>query len=119
MNFCLSPGNEGDAPWGRELLFRMGKLPGSCRLLMDSAYEGDETRALAAELGFIPVVPPNPKRKNPWKLDEYWYKRRNEVERLIRRIKGYRRIFTRYDKLDVMFHGFIVFAFIIEYLKLC
>jgi transposase len=86
---------------------------------MDCAYEGDATRALAREMGFIPVVPPNPLRKKPWKLDTYWYKRRNEVERLIRRVKAYRRIFTRYDKLDVMFHGFILFALIVEGLRLC
>jgi len=38
---------------------------------------------------------------------------RNEVERLFRRLKGFRRIFTRFDKLDVMFIGFIVFALIV------
>ena len=38
------------------------------------------------------------------------YKRRNEVERLFRRLKGYRRIFSRFEKLDVMFLGFISFV---------
>ncbi len=47
------------------------------------------------------------------------YKRRNEVERLIRRVKSCRRVFTRYDKLDIMFSGFIAFAFIAELLRLC
>ena len=35
---------------------------GEVALLMDSAYEGDETRELARQLGFVPVVPRNPKR---------------------------------------------------------
>jgi len=40
------------------------------------------------------------------------YKRRNEVERLFRRLKGYRRTFSRFEKLDVMFIAFICFALI-------
>ncbi len=67
---------------------------------MDRAYEGNETRQLALDLGFIPVVPP-PNRVDPWEYDREMYKRRNEVERLFRRLKGFRRIFSRFDKLDV------------------
>jgi transposase len=70
---------------------------------MDCAYEGDDTRQLAGEIGYIPVVPPNPNRLHPWHHDRFMYRRRNEVERLFRRLKGFRRVFSRYDKLDVMF----------------
>lgn len=84
---------------------------------MDRAYEGDETRALALELGYRPVVPPNPGRLAPWEYDRAWYRRRNEIERLFRRLKAYRRIFTRYDKLDVLFVGFLLLAFIAEALR--
>jgi transposase len=80
---------------------------------MDKAYEGDETRKLAAELGFSPVVPPKNSRAEPWEHDKELYKKRNEVERLFRRLKVFRRIFTRFDKLDGMFIGFIVFALIV------
>ena len=45
---------------------------------------------------------------------EVLYKRRNEVERFFRRIKRFRRIFTRYDKLDIVFAGFILFAMIFD-----
>ena len=116
--FCISPGEEGDAPWGRELIGRVGKLPWPCALAMDRAYEGDATRALAQENGFLPVVPPNPGRKEPWEYDKVLYKRRNEVERLFRRVEQHRRIFTRYDKLDVIFMGFLLLAFAIEFLKI-
>ena len=84
---------------------------------MDRAYEGNETRALAVELGFAPVVPPNPNRVEPWEYDRITYRRRNEVERLHRRLKGYRRVFTRYDKLDVMFLAFIYLALIFDALR--
>ena len=66
LNFSLSPGQAGDAPQGRELLRDGGSVPAGCPLIMDRAYEGDETRQLARELGYLPVVPPNPNRLVPW-----------------------------------------------------
>jgi hypothetical protein len=44
--------------------------------------------------------------------------RPNEIERLFRRLKSYRRVFCRFDKLDVLFTGFIVLALIIEALRI-
>ena len=79
---------------------------------MDRAYEGNETRQLALDFGFIAVVPPLKTRVEPWEYDRERYKRRNEVERLFRRLKGFRRIFSRFEKLDVMFLGFISFALV-------
>ena len=84
---------------------------------MDRAYEGDETRQLALDLGLIPVVPPKRDRLNPWPYDRTLYKKRNEIERLFRRLKGYRRIFSRFEKLDALFLGFLSFAFIVEALR--
>jgi len=84
---------------------------------MDRAYEGDETRQLALELGFAPVVPPHPNRVTPWEYDRAMYAKRNEVERLFRRLKGFRRVFSRFDKLDVIFMAFIHFALIFEALR--
>jgi transposase len=84
---------------------------------MDRAYEGDETRHLAVELGYILVVPPKINRLFPWEYDRVMYRRRNEIERLFRRLKGFRRVFSRFDKLDVMFTGFVLFALIIDALR--
>jgi len=81
---------------------------------MDRAYEGDETRQLALDLGYVPVVPPLRTRITPWEYNRAIYKRRNEIERLFRRLKGFRRIFSRFEKLDVVFIGFIHFALIAE-----
>ncbi len=112
--FSLSAGNCGDAPEGRALLRQLGSVEHPVHLLMDHAYEGDETRALAVELGYIPVVPPKSNRKSPWDYDKVLYKQRNQVERLFRRLKRFRRIFTRYDKLDIIFLSFVYFAFIVD-----
>ena len=112
--FDLSSGEAADGPQGRKLLKKRGKVKKRTYLLMDKAYEGDETRALAVELGYIPVVPPKSNRKEPWLYDKALYKLRNEVERLFNRIKRFRRIFTRYDKLDIMFLQFVCYAQIFD-----
>jgi transposase len=115
--FSLSPGNAHDAPEGRALLSRLGPTAWPIHLLMDRAYEGDNTRQLALDLGFIPVVPPKQNRLSAWEYDRAMYRRRNEIERLFRRLKGFRRIFSRFEKLDVMFLAFIHFALIVESLR--
>lgn len=114
--FSLSAGNAHDAPEGRQLLrYLCPQVP--THLLMDRAYGDDQTRAVAQERGFIAVVPPCSNRKRPWDYDRELYKRRNQVERLFRRIKAYRRVFTRYDKLEIMFLAFVTFALIVEALR--
>ncbi|EOG8291703.1 MULTISPECIES: IS5 family transposase [Pseudomonadota] len=119
VTFCLSPGQAHDAPEGRRLLSSLGPTSRPVHLLMDRAYEGNETRQLALDLGFIPVVPPMRTRIEPWEYDREMYKRRNEVERLFRRLKGYRRIFSRFEKLDLMFLGFISFVLVADGLRMC
>jgi transposase len=47
------------------------------------------------------------------------YKRRNEVELLFRRPKGYRRIFSRFEKLDTKFLGFLDFVLVADGLEVC
>ena len=59
-------------------------------MIMDRAYEGDETRQLVLDLGMTPVVPPKANRLVKWEYDRTLYKRRNKVERLFRRLKGCR-----------------------------
>ncbi len=81
---------------------------------MDRAYEDDQTRALAEKQGFNVVVPPKKNRKQPWLYDKELYKRRNEVERYFLRLKRFRKVFTRYDKLDTIFLSVITLAMIFD-----
>jgi len=81
---------------------------------MDRAYSGENVRLKAIEKGYIPVVPPKQNRRKPWVYDKERYKQRNEIERYFLRLKRFRKIFTRYDKLDVVFGGFIYFVMIID-----
>src|SRR5216683_4516237 len=117
ITFALSPGHAHDAPEGRALLAELGPMPEGLPLLMDKAYEGDETRQLVLDLGMVPVVPPKSNRLEPWSYNQELYKKRNEIERLFRRLKGFRRIFSRFEKLDVVFLAFIPFALIVEALR--
>lgn len=113
----LSSGSCHDAPEGRISIATIGETFEGIPLLMDRAYEGDDTRALAATYGHEPVVPPKSNRKDPWEYDKEVYKRRNVVERLFRRLKEFRKVCTRYDKTDVMFLAIIQFSFIAIWLQ--
>jgi len=84
---------------------------------MDQAYEDNTTLQLALEFGYLPVIPPRHNRLHPWQYDKAMYRKRNEIERLFRRLKGFRRIFSRFDKLDIMFLAFLNFALIVEALR--
>ena len=112
VDFILSAGQHHDAPFGRLLMETVGRQKSWTPLIMDRAYEDDHTRLTAQLLGFNPIVPPKKNRLQPWEYDKILYKQRNEVERLFRLIQGFRRIFCRFDKLDLMYIGFIQLAFI-------
>ena len=86
-------------------------------MLADRADEGDETRTLARQLGYEPVIPPHPRRAQPWTYDRRRYRGRNVVERLFRRLRRFRRLHVRYDKLDVVYLSFIYLALIYDALN--
>ena len=117
VKFSLSPGQAHDAPEERKLLRRQGSQTANVPLLMDRAYEGDENHQQAQAIGLDPVVPPKKSHLHPWKYYQALSKKRNEVERLFRRLKGDRRGFSHFDKLDVIFMGLIAFALIFNTLR--
>jgi len=94
--FTLTPGNIADIAIARPLL---GTLEPSRRLLADKAYDADSLRTWLKQRGTTPVVPSTAARKRPYPLDRNAYKRRNLIERLFCRLKDWRRIATRYDRL--------------------
>jgi transposase len=76
--FSLSPGNAHDAPEGQKLLATLnGK---GVPLLMDRAYEGDQTREFVTKQSSVAVVPPKKNRKTPLEYDKELYKSHNENE---------------------------------------
>ena len=114
----LSGGNCHDAPQGRISIENIGDSYLGIPYLMDRAYEGDKTRELCQSFGHKPVVPPKKNRINPWEYDHELYKQRNIIERLFRWLKAFRRVCTRYDKLDVIFLSFVQIACISRWTKI-
>ena len=89
MIFRLSDGQAPDAPEGRALPESWADPVANAPLAMDRACEGNKTRRLVRDLEMTPVAPPKANRKAEWNCDRETYKRRNEIERLFRRFKGY------------------------------
>ena len=85
--------------------------------MLDRAEEGHATRPLALPVGCDPVVPRRKTRLALWVYDRELDKGGTAVERLFRRLKGFRRIFSRLEKLAVSFLGFLVFALIFDALR--
>ncbi len=86
---------------------------------MDRGYADQKTRKVVRNKKCVPVVPPKANRKKPWRYNKELYKARNQIERLIHHLKNFRRIATRYDKLDLMFRSFTAFGFILLLLRDC
>jgi transposase len=79
-------------------------------VLADKAYDADRIRALIEEQGATPNIPAKSNRK--WKpcLSKRLYRERNLIERFFSRLKHFRRVATRYDKLADNFLAMIQLA---------
>ena len=105
----LSPGQDGDGPHGRELLakFQRGRIE---HVLADTAYDGDDTRALIKKLKAKACIKPHKNRTTKKRYDKQRYKHRNLVERFFGRVKRFRRVATRYEKKPENYTGFFWIA---------
>lgn len=94
----LTPGNVADIKMAIPLLkvARPAK-----RLLADKAYDADSLRQWLGKAKIKAVIPSSAARKIPYPLDRKAYRRRNVIERLFCKLKNWRRIATRYDRLAV------------------
>jgi transposase len=107
LAFQLTPGNAHDLEGARALL---AVVPCPSRLIADRAYDARSLRHWLAERGAEAVIPPNPTRKHPSAYDASAYKSRNSIERMFCRLKDFRRIATRYDKLARNFLAGVLIA---------
>ncbi len=106
----LTPGNTGDVTVAPALFAAAGSFS---RLLADTAYDANWLRDLLAEQGIEAVIPRNPRRKPLIPHDALAYRQRNLIERMFGRIKDFRRIATRYDKLARNFLSAVMIAAIV------
>jgi transposase len=71
----------------------------SRQLLADRAYDGDTLRRALADQGTLAVIPNKRNRVRRFPFDPIAYRMRNVVERTFCRLKDFRAVATRYDKL--------------------
>ena len=79
-------------------------------VLADRAYDADRLRESIMAAKATPVIPPKRNRRCQHEYDREIYKERNQVERFFNKLKHFRRVATRYDKLLVNFMGFVTLA---------
>ena len=108
----LSAGNTNDTTMARDLVEAAGPFQ---RLLADRGYDADHLRRLLAERNAEAVIPTTTSRRRPIPYDVIAYRQRNKVERLWARLKDYRRVATRYDKLADNFLAGVLIAAIVTY----
>ncbi|MCH4543953.1 IS5 family transposase [Brucella anthropi] len=94
--FSLTPGNVADIKMAIPLLTVARPTK---RLLADKAYDADSLRQWLEKAKIKAVIPSSATRRTPYPLDRKAYRRRNVIERLFCRLKNWRRIATRYDRL--------------------
>ena len=104
----ISPGNSSDMTMAPALIeAARGRFD---RLLADRGYDSNAIRAAIAAQGAEVVIPPTRSRKTDIPYDRHAYRARNLVERLWCRLKDWRRIATRYDKLAANYRASVFLA---------
>jgi transposase len=94
--FALTPGNVADIIMAIPLIDAVAKPK---RLLADKAYDADSLRRWLKQKKIKAAIPSTASRRTPYPLDRTAYKRRNVIERMFCKLKNWRRIATRYDRL--------------------
>ena len=79
-------------------------------LVADKAYDSDELRSSLYDRGVKPCIPARSNRVDPLPHGIQTYKKRHRIENFFERLKRFRRVATRYDKLAVTFLGFVQLA---------
>ncbi len=112
----LTPGQAGDAPHAPDLL--AGATRGRVRAVVaDRGYDSAAIVRLVRRLRARVVIPPRRNRKARRRYSKALYRGRNVVERFWSKVKQYRRVATRYDKLDTSYLAFLHLASVIVVLK--
>ena len=91
-------------------------VPGRLRrLAADRGYDADALRRDLRSAGTLPVIPGRRSRKRPIRHDQARYKDRWRIEAAFCRLKDFRRIATRYDKLATNFASALALATVIAF----
>jgi transposase len=103
----LTPGNISDVKAAPALLERAGPMR---YLLGDKGYDADSLRRALRDAGTTPVIPGRRNRKRAVRYDQQRYRGRHLIENAFCRLKDFRRVATRYDKLADNFLSTVALA---------
>ena len=112
VGLLLVQGNEHDSKSARSTL---GDTLDGARILADKAYDTNDIREHIIDCGGVPNIPPKKNRKTEIAYDKELGKLRGSVENFFCRIKSYRRVATRYDKLAETYMGFVTLSAIADW----
>jgi transposase len=93
----------GQAADCRAAAMLMGCVPRGVLVIADRGYDSNAVRAAINERGATPNIPPKANRCFKPPFSRVLYRGRNAIERMFGRLKDFRRIATRYDKLATNF----------------
>lgn len=114
LSLRLTAGQAADIHQAEPLLESV--LPGAKAVIADKSYDADALIEHIEQAGAEAVIPPRAHRKQPRAYDQHRYQARHLVERFFNRIKQFRRVATRYEKLAMHFLGMVTVAAIYVWL---
>jgi len=109
----LTPGQAADITQAAPLLAQLEPQA----VIADKGYDADALVATLEERGITPIIPPKANRKEPRKTDFALYRERNLVERFFNKLKQYRGIATRFDKLATTFLAGVLLVCVVIWLN--
>src|SRR5947209_14871476 len=107
LAILLTGGEAHDCPVAERLICRVKP---SKRIIGDKAYDSAELRAQLDERGTNPIIPNRCNRKQPFTFSKRLYKLRWRIESAFNRLKDFRRIASRYDRLARNYLTFVCLA---------
>ncbi len=112
FRFLLTPGNIHDVTAAPELLAHLQRAR---YVLGDKGYDSDALRAMIRQQGARPVIPGKSNRRRKIPLDKDRYRSRHLIENAFCRLKDFRRVATRYDKLALNFLSAVALCAMLSY----
>ena len=113
QGFALTGGEAHDVTQAKGLLVGIDTET----VIADKGYDSDELVEEIRDGGAKAVVPPRRNRRCKRRIDRRCYRKRNIIERFFCRLKHFRRIATRYEKLEARFASFIALTAAVIWLR--
>jgi transposase len=113
LRLLLTAGQRHDSPQAQRLIENFEPQA----LIADKGYDSDDLVELVTAKGILAVIPPKKSRLVQREYDRHLYRERHLIECFINKIKHYRRVFSRFDKLSKNYLGFLSFVSAIVWLR--